>query len=86
MRWRAAISIIATLARIPTLAHMSAITPSRCLSFTIVPVPGGARGRWSWNFTPDRSVNSHVVSFSAFQEVASPGWSRSAVSHRVSES
>ena len=43
-------------------------------------------GAPSWNFTPGRSVNSHVVSFTLFHDVASPGWSLSAVSQRVSVS
>jgi hypothetical protein len=56
-----------------------------------VPLDGGLARRPrscapSWNFTPGRSVNSQVVSLSAFQEVASPGCSCKAVSHRVSES
>ena len=40
----------------------------------------------SWNFTPCRSVNSHVVSLTCFHDVASPGWSLSALSQRVSVS
>ena len=44
------------------------------------------RGAPSWNFTPCLSVNSHVVSLTFFHEVASPGWSWSEVSHRVSVS
>ena len=43
-------------------------------------------GAPSWNLTPGRSVNSHVVSFTAFHAVARPGWSLSAVSQRVSVS
>ena len=39
MRWRAPISIISTLARMPTFAHMSAMASSSCLSLTMVPMP-----------------------------------------------
>src|SRR5262247_4345841 len=28
-----------------------------------------------WNLTPGRSLNRHVVEFSSFHSVASPGWS-----------
>jgi hypothetical protein len=43
-------------------------------------------GAPSWNFTPWRSVKSHVVSFTCFHDVASPGWSLSDPSQRVSVS
>jgi hypothetical protein len=43
-------------------------------------------GAPSWNLTPWRSVNSQVVSLTLFQEVASPGCSRKALSQRVSVS
>jgi hypothetical protein len=32
-------------------------------------------GAPSWNLTPERSVNSQVVSLIVFQEIASPGLS-----------
>ena len=43
-------------------------------------------GEPSWNFTSGRSLTSHVVSLMAFHDVASPGWSLSAASQRVSVS
>ena len=43
-------------------------------------------GAPSWNLTPGRSANSHVVSFTLFHEVARPGTSLSPVSQRVSVS
>src|SRR6266702_2696379 len=43
-------------------------------------------GEPSWNFTSGRSVTSHVVSLTAFHDVASAGWSLSEASQRVSVS
>src|SRR5207249_10689547 len=43
-------------------------------------------GEPSWNFTSGRSFTSHVVSLMGFHDVASPGWSLSAASQRVSVS
>ena len=43
-------------------------------------------GEPSWNFTPWRRVNSHVVSLTLFHEVASPGCRRNVLSQRVSVS
>ncbi len=82
-----------------TVVGFTAVTDSMVANPAVTTVLPGTRfrsivartssavsGEPSWNFTPGRSVNSQVVSLSAFHEVARPGWSCSAVSHRVSES
>jgi hypothetical protein len=43
-------------------------------------------GEPSWNLTFGRSVNSHVVSFTFFHDVASPGCNFRSLSQRVSVS
>jgi len=62
------------------------VLPGTRLRSSVALTSSAANGTPSWNFTPWRSVNSHVVSFTFFQATASPGSSRSEPSHRVSVS
>jgi hypothetical protein len=66
-----------------------AVTPVRPgirLRSSVAFTSSAARGAPSWNFTPGRSVNSHVVSLTARHDVARAGWSARDPSQRVSES
>jgi len=62
------------------------VLPGWRLRSSVAFTSSAEKGEPSWNRTPWRSVNSHVVSLTLFHAVARPGPSRSAVSQRVSVS
>ena len=53
------------------------VLPGSMLRSSVALTSSAVRGAPSWNRTPWRSVNSHVVSLTFLQEVASPGCSLS---------
>ncbi len=65
---------------------VTTVFPGTRLRSMVARTSSAVSGEPSWNFTPGRRVNSQVMSLTAFQEVARPGCSCSAASHRVSES
>ena len=62
------------------------VRPGIRLRSIVALMSSAVSGAPSWNFTPGRRANSHVVSFTLRHEVASPGTSLSPVSQRVSVS
>jgi hypothetical protein len=65
---------------------VTTVFPGTRLRSSVARTSSAVSGAPSWNLMPGLRVNSQVVSFTAFQAVARPGWSCSAVSHRRSES
>jgi hypothetical protein len=69
MCWRAPISIVDTLPRMPTFAHMSAMTSTSCWSLTIVPVPA-----WTLTSMRRRAASNFLLAGSGWPGRARRGY------------
>ncbi len=52
---------------------VTTVLPGTMLRSSVALTSSAVKGAPSWNLTPGRSVNSHVVSLTVFHDVANPG-------------
>ena len=83
---RTVVGVTAWMDSIVANPAWTTVLPGSRLRSSVALTSSAVSGEPSWNFTPGRSVSSQVVSFTFRHDVASPGWRRSAASHRVSVS
>ena len=83
---RTVVGLTTCTASIVAKPGCTTVLPGCRLRSSVALTSSTVSGAPSWNFTPWRIVNSHVVSLTFFQDVASPGTRRSEASQRVSVS